>query len=255
MAEAARNRIEQVLTSRNTAPGEIIEPLQQLAMGSPPPQEGVNSYYVLGIPYAHQEGRRRETGAAEEAVASAPSRRTVSRKPPKRGGWGSPTSIPWERVKEAFEIDHAARRAGKALNLLVTLRMPPDATEQEGKREICRAIGHLGQALKRRGVDHLGITTYEKRPGALLHAHHLVHVPKKHLEVLETFIANISARFGDPYAADYRPADRAAVGYVTKQRQVLPPDMEATIRHRRQKGAAITGSRISFTVAAKDLLR
>lgn len=164
----------------------------------------------------------------------------------KRGPKGS-TYLTMQQVRELNDFGFSAKRAGKALNRMVTIRAPKDVPDAEGKRIISRTVAHVGQALQRRNHPHVGVTVYEK--GEHLHAHHLLHVAPAKSEVVD--------RFHDGEDVDVRPADAGAVFYVSKQRKHCQPDVERELRKRGlgwRPSAKIEGPRVSFTKAARELL-
>ena len=154
--------------------------------------------------------------------------------------------LTWDEVKQIDSIAHAARRERQPLNVLVTIRAPRGAPDAASKRKVTTDIAHLGEALKRRGQEHVGLTVFEKSPD--LHAHHLVHVRRENIDVVE--------RRHDGEIVDVRKADAGAVAYITKQRQCLSPAFEAEIRRPREKsGGPIPGKRWTATPAAQALVR
>ena len=80
----------------------------------------------------------------------------------------------------------------------------------------------------------------------MLHLHMLVHVPKR---LLKEF-----SGWGDGIVTDIRPASPKHIGYITKQRHPLPPDLEKVVSHRRKKGEPFKGRRWSLTPDAKALM-
>ncbi len=126
--------------------------------------------------------------------------------PQKRGGWGSTKRLEWAQVKQIDHTAHAARRARQPLNVHLTIRAPADAPDSEGKRFIAKTVGHIGEGVKRRGQDHVGITVYEKDP--YLHAHHVLHVRPENDDVI--------ARFADGDIIHATPADWETIPYITK---------------------------------------
>jgi hypothetical protein len=155
--------------------------------------------------------------------------------------------LTWAEVKETGELAHAARRAGTPFNRMVTIRAPRGASDAEGKRYISRKVAHLGQILHRAGHPHIGRTHLEKGPD-LLHAHHLMHVPR-------ALVAVIDRQATPDGELHVRRADAKAVSYICKQRQCLSPDYEANIKIPRCKSARIDVPRVSTTKAALALLR
>jgi hypothetical protein len=107
------------------------------------------------------------------------------------------------------------------------------------------------------GDPHVGITVYEKATAGCLHAHHLVYSRRALDDVLNR-IADVYVRSTDRTQHDAmihaRPAVQSDVAYITKQRLPLPPDFERRVSHRRQRGEAIRGVRISLTRSAKNVL-
>lgn len=176
-------------------------------------------------------------GLDEAPQATGPASR---RRKKRRGGWRPSKALRWKAdVKVIYGLAAAARKSRKPLNVMATIRVPHDiGSDAAGKRAISRATAHLGQSLQRRGVRHIGLTVFEKKPGGHLHGHHLVHVPHEHDDLI--------ARWVDGAAANVRdacPADWNVIGYVTKQRRSLPPGAESNVRHRREPGAEIVGPR------------
>jgi DNA-binding transcriptional regulator YiaG len=162
-------------------------------------------------------------------------------------------------VQEAHELDRAARAAGMRLNVFATLRSPTGLTDVERKRVIARRTAHLGQALQRRGQPHIGMTFFEKRSGGDLHAHHLVHVEHKNIDVIERWAdiydpKPVKRREKLDVPIHARPAVATDIGYVTKQRLPFSPEYEARCPHRRQRGAVIPGKRWTATREALALL-
>lgn len=161
----------------------------------------------------------------------------------RKGGWPTSNSLPWQDVKDISALAH---RAG--YNVLLHI-MPVNGNDAERKRFIAQTVAHLGQALQRRGQEHLGTTVYEKQPGVDLHAHHLCRVEKGNERVLANY---------DGYVVHVEliPRSKLAerIAYVTKQRRPLPPEFEKVVGHQRQRGMPIRGPRFSHTRAAKQIL-
>jgi DNA-binding XRE family transcriptional regulator len=124
-------------------------------------------------------------------------------------------------------------------------------SDAQGKRIISRSIAHLGQKLKCNNQEHVGVTVYEKSPH--LHAHHLVHVRPKNLELVMDW------REGEQGDVHVRKADWFAPIYATKQRRWMGPEIEDKIGTRQgrrpwEKGAPIAGPRLTFTKEAKTIM-
>jgi hypothetical protein len=175
------------------------------------------------------------------------------RKEHRKGGWGFTIELSHAEVKHALGVAFAARRAGTPLNTMVTLRGDPNEGLAASKRRLTRKIGHLGQALHRRGQPHIGMTVFERKRGTgnsnLLHCHHLVFVHPKACDVV--------ARMHNGNSIDVRDAHSGQVAYVTKQRQQLPPALERALRGKlwaRQAGDYIPGRRLHVTKATAALL-
>ena len=83
-----------------------------------------------------------------------------ARKRKRKGGWPTTTGLKWREVKNILALARSAR-----FNVILHI-MPADGTDAERKRFVAKTVGHLGQALKRRGQEHSGVTIYEKGPTA-----------------------------------------------------------------------------------------
>lgn len=179
---------------------------------------------------------------------SPPKRRGTSRRKDRgkkrKGGWRSPSGLTWSEVKDISSVAHAAR-----FNTFLDI-MPVSGTDQQRKRYCTLVVARLGQSLKRRGRQHVGITTYEKSSVASLHAHHMCRLEKRDWDLLTRYD-------GEIVRADTFPLSRVGqvVRYRTKQRLPLSPDFEKHTNHRRQRGSPIRGRRASFTKAALTLLQ
>jgi hypothetical protein len=147
-------------------------------------------------------------------------------------------------VKRIDALAGAARRNRTSLNVLCTLRGRLDLPENESKRQIVRQTAHLGEALKRRGQPHIGVTVFEKAPH--LHGHHLVYVDPENDDVVATY--------ADQTEFHARPADRYAPEYITKQRRWLGPRFE-TGRQWEPSGGEVPGKRYTMTTAAEALIQ
>jgi hypothetical protein len=187
----------------------------------------------------------------EKRSGSKPKRaQRKGKKPGKRGPKGS-TSLEWSQVKQVTEFWHQARTVRTPLNVFVTIRAPMGVSDAQGKRIISRSIAHLGQKLKRNDQEHVGVTVYEKGPH--LHAHHLVHVRPKNLDLVMDW------REGEQGDVHVRKADWFAPIYATKQRRWMGPEIEDKIGTRQgrrpwEKGAPIAGPRLTFTKEAKTIM-
>lgn len=182
----------------------------------------------------------------------------------RRGGWTGSQWLTWKQVIRVSEIEIQLRRNGTPLTMLVTFAPVTAAPSLgEAKKQISRDIGHLGQALKRAGCPHIGLTIYErKRKGRKfdkhgadgLHAHHALHVPARFAHVVRRFVQQ--APEGERHVRTFTH-DGGGVWYLTKQCEALPPDFKATINgrpHKRELGDFIPGKRMSLTEATVSIV-
>jgi hypothetical protein len=211
--------------------------------------QGVQSVHSGSTPAPHTYSVKDED--PEKRSGSKPKRaQRKGKKPGKRGPKGS-TSLEWSQVKQVTEFWHQARTVRTPLNVFVTIRAPMGVSDAQGKRIISRSIAHLGQKLKRNDQEHVGATVYEKSPH--LHAHHLVHVRPKNLDLVMDW------REGEQGDVHVRKADWFAPIYATKQRRWMGPEIEDKIGTRQgrrpwEKGVPIAGPRLTFTKEAKAIM-
>ena len=188
-------------------------------IGSPPSLDAIQPPPPLHAP----SPRRQPCGR------SGTFRRVKQTPGKKRGGWLATTGLKWSDVKETYDVDHAAAKAGRRLNHFVSIRPPSHITDDAARKKHCyRLASHIGQKLGRRGAPFIAIRIFEKDIGGLLHLHMLVHVPRR---LMHEF-----SGWGDLIVTDIRPAVTKHIGYITKQRQPLPPDLEKVVAHQRKKG-------------------
>jgi hypothetical protein len=173
------------------------------------------------------------------------SRRASAKSSP--GGWPSARWLEWADVKEINHAVHELVRCGCAPTHLVTV-MPSDGDQGARKRACTLEIAHLGQALKRHGKRHVGVTVFEHPVHPDLHAHHLVHAPSGEY-------ATVERRHRPPEVHVERIRElHGVVAYVTKQRRRLPPELEAQIKHPWERCRSVPGKRWKMTTEAKELL-
>ena len=165
----------------------------------------------------------RPSKAGGAAVRS--SAQPIKRRKKRKGGWPARTGLTWPEVKQVSDLYHAAHQAGIPLNVLVTIQPAAITDDALRKRYCSRKIAHIGQALKRRGQAHIGVTTFEKELNGELHAHHLVHIAAKNIDVVE--------RWADGLIIHARKAVPSDPGYITKHRLPGSPEFEAWVNHRR----------------------
>ena len=159
------------------------------------------------------------------------------------------------RRKTIFELDRLARRAG-LIPVLLTIRAPKDKPLVEGKDFIQTRTARLGQALQRptrhrKGTPHIGLTVYEiGRNEGHLHAHHMVYLANRADMKIVARVADVfekkPTRKRHDVVIHARPACETDIGYMTKQRLPLSPDVEANIKHIRVPGGSIPGPRWSL---------
>jgi len=192
---------------------------------------------------AHVDLDAAEGGArpANSRAGAAGKRR--SRRHKCKGGWPTSKSLKWSDVRDISALAHCAN-----YNVLLHI-MPMTGTDAERKRHIARIVAHLGQALQRRGQEHLGTTVYEKKDDADLHGHHLCRIEKGNECVLAKYDGYIVRVEIIPRLKLYE-----RVAYVTKQRRPLAPELEKVSTHRRQRSLPIKGPRFTHTKAAKQIL-
>lgn len=164
----------------------------------------------------------------------------VKRRRKKTGGWKASSGLQWKTVKEISALAHEAE-----FNVRLDI-MPRSGTDAERKRSVSRVVAHLGQALKRRGREHIGVTTYEKSDTVDLHGHHLTRIEPKDRDLIAKYDGSVTHVITFPAR---ERADR--VNYATKQRLPFSPEYEKNSPHKRQAGAPIKGPRVSYTGAAK----
>ena len=156
------------------------------------------------------------------------------RRKKRKGGWRSPSGLAWSEVKGVSSVAHSAR-----FNTYLDI-MPVSGTDQERKRYCALIVARLGQSLKRRGRQHVGVTTYEKSSVASLHAHHMCRLEKCDWDLLQRYD-------GEIVRADTFPLSRLSqvVRYRTKQRLPLSPEVRkkhqpsATTRRTNSRSARI----------------
>ena len=193
-------------------------------------------------PSTHPPSPRRQPGGRSGT------RRRASKKPRnRRGGWKPTTGLTWSNVQDVHEAHHGAAKAGMPLNRFVSIRPPSHITDDATRKKLCyRLASHIGQKLRRRGAPFIAIRVFEKDIGGLLHLHMLVHVQRR---LMKEF-----SGWGDLIVTDIRPAAPVHIGYITKQRHPLPPDLEKVVSHQRKKGVPFKGRRWSLTPDLKALL-
>jgi len=164
-----------------------------------------------------------------------------------RGGWPNTACFSWDEVKKIDNAIHELSRGGCGPTHHITI-MPLTGNPSSRKRTCSREIAHLGQALKRHGESHVGITIFENPPNADLHAHHLVFVPHDEYATVERL-----HRPPEVHVERISNLD-GIVDYITKERRHLSPDFEAMIERRWERSLPVPGKRWTMTTEAKELL-
>ena len=130
------------------------------------------------------------------------------------------------------------------LNWMLTIRVPTNLCDAQGKRYAHNVTRVLFQALRRRGSPSIAVTIYERKKNKQeLHAHILVHIPSRCTDLIDKRL--------DPPALHVRRTDDRAVTYVTKERWARP----AGRGYFYEQGDYIPGPRVSFTKDATAVLR
>ena len=199
--------------------------------------------------YAGQ-GRIADRVTASSRWPTYRERATARTKTPRRGGWGHTIELSYSEMRYAAGIKAATDRNRTPLNYFASIHCPDGLTLQESKRFLELYIARLGQALKRNGYPHFGITTFErKRDDQSIHAHHQFHVPKGAFHIVD--------RFADGIVVDIKKSHHNSLRYMLKQHVQMNTDFEKTrpdIFRPRQPGDYIPGKRLSVTKAAKALV-
>lgn len=193
-----------------------------------------------------------EYNIPKKAPPQAPTRQRGKAR--KKGGWPSSTCLKWTRdCKRIFDCFHVLRRAQRQPTLFITIMPPERLSAAQAKRWVSRALARLGEILKRVGCPHIGLTIYEVSVQGHVHAHHAAFVPPRFKCRVVRWVDK-----GMPGERDVRPfIPERHVGYMTKQREPLPPDFNRPVYgrpHERQRGGLIPGRRWSLTTAAKEIV-
>jgi hypothetical protein len=207
-----------------------------------------------------REARATEPSPPIRADGAAPARKVRGKRAKKarRGGWPSTKYISRALRYETLADAGLLARAGYGFTVFLTARAPLGLTDGRAKRHVALSFARLGQALERKGHDYIGLTTYEKRVGGLLHGHALVHVRRDCMWVVKRWADRFDEHPVKPYeriesvALHGRPAVHSDLGYVLKQRRFNG-------RYERpgnfyQKGEPIVGTRVSFTKMARVII-
>lgn len=233
----------QLSTAPETSKTEEVSVLNDEFVGETSDEDSPSALDALQPPSStHPPLPRRQLGSR-----SGSRRRAKKRPRNRRGGWKPTTGLTWSNVQEIHEAHHGAAKAGMPLNRFVSIRPPSHIADDATRKKLCyRLASHIGQKLGRRGAPFIAIRVFEKDIGGLLHLHMLVHVPRR---LMTEF-----SGWGDLIVTDIQPAAPVHIGYITKERHPLPPDLEKVVSHRRKKGEPFKGRRWSLTPDLKALL-
>lgn len=184
---------------------------------------------------------------AERQNRSHGSRKKRSRK--KKSGWPALTGMRISDVKRALRVNHAARRARRTPNYLVTVNPPAieGETTRERAKRISRVPERMRHGLSRRGQDDIAITTREWPTDGRLHGHTLLFVAPENDDYM--------ARWHNPPDVHIRAAVPTDIEYITKERLRSSQEFEAGWNHKRVKaGVKFKGQRLFISPAAQALL-
>jgi hypothetical protein len=182
-------------------------------------------------------------------------KRKPGRKPAKkRGGWPTTKYLSHDDYRLAVHRAHLVEKEGYRFTVFATVRPPRDLPDNEAKKHVTLQFSRLGRALEIRGQPYVGMVTFEKREGGLVHGHAPLFVLPENFDVVrrwadrfdETPRPRDESRASVPKHACF--ADESAVLYALKQHRWAGAREAARAFY--QKGAAITGARVSFTKAA-----
>jgi hypothetical protein len=179
-------------------------------------------------------------------------------KPPRRGGWPSTRYITRELCREMRAGAGLLALARYPFTVFATARAPLGLTDGQAKRHIARSFARLGQALERKGHDYIGLASYEKPVGGLLHGHALLHVQRECLPVVKRWADRFDERPARPreqvesVALHARPAIKSDLDYVLKQRRFNGPYERPGLPYQRSEPFA--GTRVSFTKMARLII-
>ena len=182
-------------------------------------------------------------------------KRKPGRRPAKkRGGWRTTSHLTHADYRLAVHRAHVIEKAGYPFTIFATVRPQEGSPDNAAKQRIGLQLARLGQALERRGQPYVGMVAFEKRPGGLLHGHALLFVLPENFDVVR--------RWADRFDETPQPRDEGADSVPKHARPAVETDVLYALKQHRwagareaarkfyQKGALITGARLSFTRAA-----
>lgn len=155
------------------------------------------------------------------------------------------TELSHAETKEIGRLMSLCEKDGIPLNLVITIKKDGINDNKQPLRE---GVSKVMKYLRTRGIPHYGITVYEKNPydperKSELHAHHMFHCPKGYIQELKChFNSDPNLRVTNTHSGSF--------GYLTKQRQSLPPQADTFLMQRknyrffqRRAGEFIKGKR------------
>jgi hypothetical protein len=157
---------------------------------------------------------------------------------------------------EAKYIEHAAitaERNGNPLNCMATVHIQGVGLDKGPYRAFIKSID---RKFKQYGLDHYGISIYERRrhdeaEKRVMHLHHWFHCPPHLLNVISRFVDGGSDERTD---RQFSKAHKGTFGYLTKCHRSMEPSTEKRLRDRpsygyyqRKAGDFIKGRRFHLT--------
>jgi hypothetical protein len=175
-----------------------------------------------------------------------------------RGGWPSSNYITWDERRTAIHEMHIIEKAGYPFRVFLSIRPSPSLADIDAKRRVQQVQSRIGQALKRREQPYVALNVFEKKRGGSLHGHSRLHTDHDNIEVIEKLADWCDWRDGKkPVGSHVEIHARFSVdtdaGYITKEHRWPGPD--AVKRRYWQPSEAIPGKRISWTKAARTIIR
>jgi hypothetical protein len=238
---------EQVLTAESSKTAE--KGFQKQSVATKAASKGAEPCYSVR--------HRREIPTHEKARAGRKRgrKRKPGRKPAKRrGGWPPTKHLSHDDYRLAVHRAHLVEKAGYRFTVFATVRPPRGLSDSEAKQYVTLRFSHLGQELERRGQPYVGMVTFEKREGGLVHGHAPFFVLPENFDVVR--------RWADRFDETPQPRDESRASVPTHARFAVASDVLYALKQHRwagsreaarefyQKGATITGTRVAFTKAA-----
>lgn len=182
-----------------------------------------------------------DTSILVHSAAESPLGESLS--PLRRGGWPPSQALTWDQVEEITLLARRLCQLGFAPTHFVTI-MPLKGSNSERKRACTLVTARIGQSLKRHREAHVGLTIFEHSPSADLHAHHILHVPRREFATLERF-----HRVPEVDIRQIKNLD-GLIKYLTKEHM---PRISAKLWW--QPGEVVPGKRWTPTRAARAIVK